>query len=917
MTVRRLVALVGLLSLSAAPAAPSTGAIIGLLTDPPDTATTGASFAITGAASASPPTDPRGTDVDAVHIWAYPDGGGAPMFIGAATLFTTSPSGSAGGATWGCACGWFTITASGLAAGGYTLVASAHQITTGEFGPFASSRITVAATPPTVMTVTRTIVTAPAAGLVGAPPQTAVAYDDKHDVFLEAWEDGGNVVGRFVGFDGTMRGGAFTLSTNRITTARLPIVAYSRGIPDDAFVVLYQSDANAAGTGQNVFAQIVRFTGQGATGGAMGLPIPVSTASLSAAQKQVPRAVVFNPVSGQFLLVWDEFPPTAPQLSTVQLRHLRPDGIWPAAAVTLPASNTSTCGSGPDTDVSALAASVDWRHDRYVVSYTRSLGGINCHHLEEAKYLALDATTLSALPVSGFLCQAVIECTADASGTYVADSDAVLLNWTHVFPFDPSHDVVGSLLGADGTFRNGPIVLGPTQVYGLGDTAYDPDAGRGVVVGTARKTAGSPLNDQIVAALIGPDGVPLTTALALSADTDASRPAMVDAHDGAFAISYATATDGVILQVLQVPTGQPGLHLSNVAGNLDGPTGGLRANMPFDVLGWAIDFGASSGTGIDAVHAWAFPAGGAAPIFLGATERFVQRGDLAALFGVRFGPSGFQITASGLPPGTYTIAAYPHTALTGQFSSARLSTITVAEPVSQPLMWIDLPTAHATVGSGFDIGGWAIDRSAASGGGVDVVHVWAFPSSGGAPIFLGATPVDRLRPDVAAIFGPQFVNAGYQLPTAPLAPGQYFVVAYAHSTVTGTFNNWQVTDVTVRPPGDPLLVVDTPSDGATLTTPFTLAGWAIDRDATADSGVDGVEVWESSPPGTRPFFVGFAQLGQPRADVAAVFGPQFANAGYSIAIAGLPKGQCQLIVRAHSTVSGKPDQLHILTVTVQ
>ena len=63
------VAFSGLVTLAAVPAAAAT--IFGAITDPPDSATTPATFTVRGYATESP-VGGNGSGVDAVHIWAYP-----------------------------------------------------------------------------------------------------------------------------------------------------------------------------------------------------------------------------------------------------------------------------------------------------------------------------------------------------------------------------------------------------------------------------------------------------------------------------------------------------------------------------------------------------------------------------------------------------------------------------------------------------------------------------------------------------------------------------------------------------------------------------------------------------------------------------------------------------------------------------
>jgi hypothetical protein len=896
----------GLVTLAAVPAAAAT--LFGVITDPPDSATTPATFTVRGY-TAETPVGGGSTGVDAVHIWAYPDDGSAAIFVGATTSF--SFDGHCG------QCG-FTIPGSALSPGGYTLAGLAREVSTGQFAPFASIHITVPATPPTVMTVATTATSATAVAV--SWHATAIAYDDKHDVFLQAWEDNGNVFGRFVGFDGATKGDRFLLATNRLSTAALPLVAYSRAAPDDVFLVLFQSDAMSANTAKNVFAQRLRFTGQGLTGGTLlGGPLEVSSASHDPGTTQVPDAVVFNPISRQFLLVWDEgnFRPV------VQLRHIRPDGTLPAAAVTLPEDQSTGCWEIPTgIDVSAQSAAFDWQHGRYTVTYTRRFtGALHCPPWYVGKYAVLDAATLAPVVPArgGALCQTYYPCLSSSAVGYVADSDAFVINWASAPHTGWIIRTEAALIAADGSLRNGPVVLGVGAYHFGAGGAYDPDAGRGVSVAqrsTTTASGGTAAPTEAVAVLAGPDGIPLTTGLSLSAPaTVTSSPAIVAARDGTFGVSYTTTT-GAVLQRLQVPIAQPGLHFSNVVAHLDGPARNVRPGAPFNVLGWAIDFGASTGTAIDAVHVWAYPAGGGSPVFLGATEVFEDRRDAADEFGLRFARSGFQIPASGLPAGTYTIVAYPHSALTGQFSSATASTITIAAPVAQPIISIDTPAANMTLAPGFDVGGWAIDLGAESGGGIDVVHVYAFAANGAAT-FLGVAPVNRPRGDVGAAYGPQFGSAGFRLTSPALAPGPYRIVVYAHSTVTGSFVDSRFTDITVRPAGDPLMAIDAPSNGATIGQPFVLGGWAIDRDAATGPGVDAVHVWAYPLSGGSPIFAGTGQLDFERGDIGTIFGAQFTNSGYNVTVSGLPPGQYQIAVYAHSTVTGTFNQSRVVTVTVQ
>jgi hypothetical protein len=118
---------------------------------------------------------------------------------------------------------------------------------------------------------------------------------------------------------------------------------------------------------------------------------------------------------------------------------------------------------------------------------------------------------------------------------------------------------------------------------------------------------------------------------------------------------------------------------------------------------------------------------------------------------------------------------------------------------SQVQMAIDAPVA-GEIESTFVVTGWAIDRGAKQGVGIDAVQVWAFPNPGSSaqPLFLGAATLGVPRPDVGVSFGERYASAGYELIAQGLAPGTYDVAVFPHSTVTGQFEPASVVRVTVR-----------------------------------------------------------------------------------------------------------------------
>jgi len=115
-------------------------------------------------------------------------------------------------------------------------------------------------------------------------------------------------------------------------------------------------------------------------------------------------------------------------------------------------------------------------------------------------------------------------------------------------------------------------------------------------------------------------------------------------------------------------------------------------------------------------------------------------------------------------------------------------------------------------------------------------------------------------------------------------------------------------------PNDPLLAINTPTAGATVSGTVLATGWAIDRNATSGTGVDFADLYLDGVAGTGTF-LGFATYGLSRPDVAAQYGSQFTYSGWSYAwdTSTLPPGSHTLDVYARSAVT---DQWTLVTVSV-
>jgi Tol biopolymer transport system component len=110
---------------------------------------------------------------------------------------------------------------------------------------------------------------------------------------------------------------------------------------------------------------------------------------------------------------------------------------------------------------------------------------------------------------------------------------------------------------------------------------------------------------------------------------------------------------------------------------IDAPRANATVDSPFMVGGWAIDLDAAEGTGVTTLHAWAFPVGGGAPRFLGATAYGGARPDVAAVHGDRFKDSGFGLIAQGLPAGDYDLALFAWSTETMGFVAPKIVRINI------------------------------------------------------------------------------------------------------------------------------------------------------------------------------------------------------------------------------------------------
>ncbi len=232
-------------------------------------------------------------------------------------------------------------------------------------------------------------------------------------------------------------------------------------------------------------------------------------------------------------------------------------------------------------------------------------------------------------------------------------------------------------------------------------------------------------------------------------------------------------------------------------GAIDSPGPDSVIGPWFTVTGWAIESGASSGTGVDGVYIWAYPSGGGAGIPLGWADYGKTRQDVAGRYGSRFLNSGYSL-ATGIvnSSGSYTIVAYVHDALAGGFHQQQAVTVRKQQ---DPRGAIDPPAGGFAVSPSFTLTGWAIDaNNQLPGPGVDGVYLWAFPVSGEPPFAVNSSAAYGLaRSDVESQYGPFFRNSGYSVTVWNLPAGVYVLVPFVHESPGGFFRT-QSAVVTVR-----------------------------------------------------------------------------------------------------------------------
>ena len=114
---------------------------------------------------------------------------------------------------------------------------------------------------------------------------------------------------------------------------------------------------------------------------------------------------------------------------------------------------------------------------------------------------------------------------------------------------------------------------------------------------------------------------------------------------------------------------------------VDAPRQNTVATLPFTLSGWAVDQGASAGSGIDGMVVWAFPTNGTPATLVGVADYGSSRPDV----GTSLGDPGFvncgfsiRVNSANLPAaGTYDLTMFGRSTVTGDFTATRVVRVNV------------------------------------------------------------------------------------------------------------------------------------------------------------------------------------------------------------------------------------------------
>lgn len=592
---------------------------------------------------------------------------------------------------------------------------------------------------------------------------SAVAYDPINHVYLVVSAQG-LVQGRFVSPNGTPLGAQFPIQTHPGNFGAYPRVGFSPDANGGAggFLVTW-AEADILNNA-SLHGRMVAFGQSGAYG--------VDTQlSVDGTWWEAGSYIAYSTTSQEFLVVYRM------NVSYI-IRAVRVDNNAAAKDAIFSVSATSQYEDNPSVAYNPTT-------NQFLVSW-KGYNDPGKFGFVETRRVQAGSNQLLGVPVRLFVAAAAYI----TDTTYNSRTNQFLVTWDS----GVNTGILGRLVNADGTLPGTAFPISTRyHAYDALGVGYNPVSRTFFM--TSHDATGSVEDGGVE---LNDTGVPvdngfLVTAAGGRGNFYPSISASTEDPNWLVATSASFANTSVQL-VTGTPVEPPPPPVSNPAMVIDTPQSGF-VSPSFWLAGWGLDLGSPTGAGADAVHVWAWPDSGAPPIFAGAVvPGMISRPDVGAAFGSRFTPSGWGLVVNNLPGGTYTVVAYLHSTVSSSFSLYRAVRVTVADP----LMSIDTPTPNANVShNGFMVGGWALDRGATSGTGVDTLHMWAWPTSGGSPMWAGVATYGGVRPDLGAIVGPQFTNCGFNA-LVTLPPGQYDLAVYSHSSVTGSFSTARLVRINVQ-----------------------------------------------------------------------------------------------------------------------
>jgi hypothetical protein len=331
--------------------------------------------------------------------------------------------------------------------------------------------------------------------------------------------------------------------------------------------------------------------------------------------------------------------------------------------------------------------------------------------------------------------------------------------------------------------------------------------------------------------------------------------------------------------------------------NIDTPSAGSVVSGTATVSGWAIDF--AGGTAIASVSVKVDGN------FVGNATYGTSRPDVCAVFPGRVGCPNvgytFSLNTSSLSAGSHTLTVSAADSLTTPSVGSKTITITIAAPGGPPVVVIDNPATGASVSGTVTVSGWAVDNGVAVGTPIASVQIKVDGN------IVGTAAYGTARPDVCAAYPgrPNCPNVGFTfaLDTSKLTLGPHTLTAVATDT-DGRPDSGSSAAVTITVGQPPLVRIDSPAAGTTISGTIVVSGWAIDNGAVIGTAIGSVQVKVDGN------VAGNATYGTARPDVCAVFPsrPGCPNVGYTFSLntATLAAGSHTITVTATDT-DGVPD----------